>query len=122
MKTAVEGLHNELTNSMTEEDQKNFMKEIGKKLTEEQYFLNNAKDYVRNINETMTTSELYEKIKEPKTTSNIVDAPLQPEGSVSDNNGGKKKKHRSTQKKRKGTKSKKNKKAKRKTNKKSRKG
>ena len=122
LKTAVEELHNELTSSMTEEDQNNFMEEIGKNLTKKQQFLDNAKDYVRNINETMNMEELHKKIKKYKTTSTIAEAPLQPEGSVSDNNGGKKKKHRSTQKKKKGTKSKKNKKAKRKTNKKSRKG
>ena len=122
LKTAAEKLHKELTSSMTEEGRNEFMEEIGNNLTEKQRFLDNANDYVGNINETMNMEELHKKIKKPKTTSTIVDAPPLFEEGGPGNNGGKKKKHRSTQKKKKGTKNHKNKKAKRKTNKKSRKG
>ena len=82
------------------------MDKIGKNLTEEQDFLEEAKSRVRNFENTMTIDELHNKMKNNE----------EPE-----KEGGKKK-HRSTQKKKKGTKNHKNKKSKRKTNKKSRKG
>ena len=106
LKTAAEELHKELTSNMTEKDQNEFMDKIGKNLTEEQDFLEEAKSRVRNFENTMTIDELHNKMKNNE----------EPE-----KEGGKKK-HRSTQKKKKGTKNHKNKKSKRKTNKKSRKG
>jgi hypothetical protein len=122
LKKAAKELHNEFTSNMTKEKQQELMTEIGKNLTEKQQFLDNAKDYVSNINETMNMEELHKKIKKHKTTSTIAEAPPLFEEGGPGNNGGKKKKHRSTQKKKKGTKNHKNKKSKRKTNKKSRKG
>lgn len=106
LKTAAENLHNELTRNMTKEEQQNFMKKISENLTEEQRFLEEAQNSVREFENVMTIEELHNKLMNDEL----------------ENTGGKKKKNRSTQKKKKGTKSKKNKKAKRKTNKKSSKG